>query len=129
MILLCGPLGLPIERDPHFDADKTLSAYAEEAREHARIVTSIGPSATGLRPAGFFVESHHISQNKKAPLAGPPSASNISATGNRQAALSEQRAKISVAANVSQLLGRFHCASVGTRHRLLYRLTVYPSSV
>ena len=34
-----GPLGLPIERDLHFDADKTLSAYAREAREHGRIVT------------------------------------------------------------------------------------------
>jgi hypothetical protein len=34
-----GPLGLPIERDEHFDADKTLSAYAAEAREHGRIVT------------------------------------------------------------------------------------------
>jgi Protein of unknown function (DUF2958) len=36
---LRGPLGLPIERDMHFDADKTLSAYAEEARSHGRIVT------------------------------------------------------------------------------------------
>ena len=34
-----GPLGLPVERDLHFDADKTLSAYAEVAREHGRIVT------------------------------------------------------------------------------------------
>ena len=34
-----GPLGLPIERDQHFDADKTLSAYAAEARVHGRIVT------------------------------------------------------------------------------------------
>jgi hypothetical protein len=34
-----GPLGLPIERDQHFDADKTLSAYAAEARERGRIVT------------------------------------------------------------------------------------------
>jgi hypothetical protein len=34
-----GPLGLPIERDLHFEADKTLSAYATEAREHGRIVT------------------------------------------------------------------------------------------
>jgi hypothetical protein len=34
-----GPLGLPLERDEHFDADKTLSAYAELAREHGRIVT------------------------------------------------------------------------------------------
>ena len=62
---LRGPLGLPVERDLHFDADygaqrrrtpvraaasasewvrcsaeyKTLSAYAEVAREHGRIVT------------------------------------------------------------------------------------------
>ena len=34
-----GQLGLPIERDEHFEADKTLSAYAAEAREHGRIVT------------------------------------------------------------------------------------------
>jgi hypothetical protein len=34
-----GKLGLPIERDEHFDADKTLSAYAEEARQHGGIVT------------------------------------------------------------------------------------------
>lgn len=32
-------LGLPIERDLHFEADKTISAYADEAREHGRIVT------------------------------------------------------------------------------------------
>jgi len=36
---LRGPLGLPVERDLHFDADKTLSAYAADAREHGRIVT------------------------------------------------------------------------------------------
>ena len=34
-----GKLGLPIERDEHFEADKTLFAYAAEAREHGRIVT------------------------------------------------------------------------------------------
>jgi hypothetical protein len=34
-----GLLGLPVERDLHFDADKTLSAYAAEAREHGRNVT------------------------------------------------------------------------------------------
>ncbi len=34
-----GKLGLPIERDEHFEANKTLSAYAAAAREHARIVT------------------------------------------------------------------------------------------
>ena len=36
---LRGPLGLPVERDLHFDADKTLSAYAAEARTRGRIVT------------------------------------------------------------------------------------------
>lgn len=34
-----GNLGLPIERDRHFEADKTISAYAVEAREHRRIIT------------------------------------------------------------------------------------------
>jgi hypothetical protein len=34
-----GKLGLPIERDEHFDADKTLSAYADEARTRGHIVT------------------------------------------------------------------------------------------
>jgi hypothetical protein len=33
-----GKLGLPIERDLHFEADKTISAYAEEARELRHIV-------------------------------------------------------------------------------------------
>lgn len=32
-----GPLGLPVERDMHFTAKKTLSAYAEEARKHGYI--------------------------------------------------------------------------------------------
>jgi hypothetical protein len=36
---LRGPLGLPVERDEHFEADKTLSAYATEASAHGRIVT------------------------------------------------------------------------------------------
>jgi hypothetical protein len=36
---LRGPLGLPIERDEHFEADKPLSAYADEARTHGCIVT------------------------------------------------------------------------------------------
>jgi Protein of unknown function (DUF2958) len=36
---LRGPLGLPIERDLHFDAEKTLSSYADEARAHGRIIT------------------------------------------------------------------------------------------
>ena len=33
-----GPGGLTIERDIHFRADKPLSAYAEEARLHQRII-------------------------------------------------------------------------------------------
>ena len=33
-----GPLGLPIERDLHFEADKTISAYADEARTQRRII-------------------------------------------------------------------------------------------
>ena len=36
---LRGPLGLPVERDLHFDADETLSAYAAETREDGRIIT------------------------------------------------------------------------------------------
>lgn len=34
-----GKLGLPVECDEHFDADKALSAYAEEARQRGHIVT------------------------------------------------------------------------------------------
>jgi Protein of unknown function (DUF2958) len=34
-----GKLGLPIERDEHFDADRTLSTYADEARQRGHIVT------------------------------------------------------------------------------------------
>lgn len=33
-----GPLGLPVERDLHFIADKPISAYAAEARARGRIV-------------------------------------------------------------------------------------------
>ena len=33
-----GKLGLPVERDLHFEADKTISAYAEKARRLRRIV-------------------------------------------------------------------------------------------
>lgn len=33
-----GRLGLPVERDLHFEADKGISAYAEEARKCRRIV-------------------------------------------------------------------------------------------
>jgi hypothetical protein len=36
---LSGPLGLPVERDDKFEATRTLSAYANEARAHGRIVT------------------------------------------------------------------------------------------
>jgi len=34
-----GKLGLPIERDLHFTADKPISAYADEARNRGHIVT------------------------------------------------------------------------------------------
>jgi hypothetical protein len=34
-----GKLGLPVERDRHFVANKTISAYADEARANAYIVT------------------------------------------------------------------------------------------
>ncbi|WP_298372311.1 DUF2958 domain-containing protein [uncultured Bradyrhizobium sp.] len=34
-----GRLGLPVERDIHFVADKPLSAYADEARVKGRIIT------------------------------------------------------------------------------------------
>ncbi|WP_334127291.1 DUF2958 domain-containing protein [Sneathiella sp.] len=33
-----GPGGLTIERDQHFKATKSLTAYADEARQHGRIV-------------------------------------------------------------------------------------------
>ena len=33
-----GPLGLPLERDLHFAPTRTIAAYAEQAREHRRIV-------------------------------------------------------------------------------------------
>jgi Protein of unknown function (DUF2958) len=36
---LRGPLRLPIERDEHFEADRALSAHADEARAQGRIVT------------------------------------------------------------------------------------------
>lgn len=34
-----GKLGLPVERDLHFDADKPISVYADEARTRGHIVT------------------------------------------------------------------------------------------
>ncbi|MCP4238893.1 MAG: DUF2958 domain-containing protein [Aestuariibacter sp.] len=33
-----GPFGLPVERDLHFTAKKTVSEYAKEARAYGRIV-------------------------------------------------------------------------------------------
>ena len=36
---LRGKLGLPVERDLHFTAEKSLSAYADEARRLGRIKT------------------------------------------------------------------------------------------
>jgi hypothetical protein len=39
MEAVTGPGGLRIERDLHFKADKTLVAYADEARIHQRILT------------------------------------------------------------------------------------------
>jgi len=36
---LRGQFGLSVERDLYFSANKPLSAYAEEARQHRRIVT------------------------------------------------------------------------------------------
>ena len=36
-----GKLGLPIERDLHFETDKTISAYADEARAHGHIVACV----------------------------------------------------------------------------------------
>ncbi|MEH2522020.1 hypothetical protein V1279_007593 [Bradyrhizobium sp. AZCC 1610] len=36
---LRGKLGLPVERDRHFSADRPLSAYAAEARAAGRITT------------------------------------------------------------------------------------------
>jgi hypothetical protein len=34
-----GKLGLPIERDLHFEADKPISAFADEARKRGHIIT------------------------------------------------------------------------------------------
>ena len=42
----------PVERDLHFDADKTISAYADEARTHGRIITRCDTHAAGLRVGG-----------------------------------------------------------------------------
>jgi hypothetical protein len=37
--LVRGKLGLPVERGLHFEADKTISVYAIEARERGHSVT------------------------------------------------------------------------------------------
>lgn len=34
---VCGPLGLAVERDLHFAADRPLSAYTDDARAHGAI--------------------------------------------------------------------------------------------
>ena len=34
-----GKLGLPVERDLHFEADRSISAYADDARTQGRIIT------------------------------------------------------------------------------------------
>lgn len=39
LFALRGQLGLPVERDLYFDADKPLSEYAEEARRLGRITS------------------------------------------------------------------------------------------
>ena len=39
LVTVRGRLGLPVERDLHFTADKPISAYAREARLAGRIVT------------------------------------------------------------------------------------------
>jgi hypothetical protein len=44
---LRGPLGLPVERDEHFDAYKTISANADEARALGGFDDDIGRLATG----------------------------------------------------------------------------------
>jgi Protein of unknown function (DUF2958) len=36
---LRGPLRLPVERDPHFEASRPISVYFQEARRTGRIVT------------------------------------------------------------------------------------------
>jgi hypothetical protein len=39
LAIVRGKLGLPVERDLHFEADKTIAAYADEARTRGHIVT------------------------------------------------------------------------------------------
>jgi hypothetical protein len=51
-----GKLGLPVERDLHFVADKSISAYAKEARELRRIDASSPKTTSGASfEAPFFV--------------------------------------------------------------------------
>jgi hypothetical protein len=45
-----GKLGLPVERDQHFDADKALSAYADEARTRTRRHMTISGAWRPRRP-------------------------------------------------------------------------------
>ena len=53
---LRGPLGLPVERDLRFVADKSISAYAKEARELRRIDASSPKTTSGASfEAPFFV--------------------------------------------------------------------------
>jgi hypothetical protein len=52
LAIVRGKLGLPVERDLHFEADKPVSAYADEAhtRSHRHLTR---PSAAGLRVGGL----------------------------------------------------------------------------
>jgi hypothetical protein len=45
-----GKLGLPVERDRHFVANRIISAYADEAREHGHIVTPCAVGRTIISP-------------------------------------------------------------------------------
>jgi Protein of unknown function (DUF2958) len=66
---LRGPLGLPVERDLHFDADKTLSAYADEARAHRRLV-----QPSGRRPSGRRLgRSYFLLHARRLPVKGAAS--------------------------------------------------------
>jgi hypothetical protein len=67
----------------------------EESKKILILNLAIKFHAVTYERSASFVASHRMSQKKKAPLAGPPSASSISATGDRQAA----------AANNCQFLG------------------------
>jgi hypothetical protein len=60
--------------------------YTEESKKILILNLAIKFHAVTYERSALFIASHRISQMKKAPLAGPPSASNISATGGRQVA-------------------------------------------